>query len=180
MPMATAPPRSPSPYEVALQDAFFALDPEVRRAHLAPLVAAGSVDVEHGSHWLAKRLVRLLKLPDAGRATPVRLEVTTRGDELLWARRIGSVSLCTRQQAVGSGIEERAGLGTIAFRLEAKDGALLYRQTSFRVAGIHLPSAIAPHVDARVSAVAGGWHVEVRVTWRTHLVCRYAGRMGVA
>ena len=79
-----------SPYYAALDRAFEGLDPEVRRAHIAPLVAVGSVDVEHGSHWLARRLVTALKLPSAGPAQPVRLEVTAEGDELLWSRRIGS------------------------------------------------------------------------------------------
>ena len=177
-----APARMPasSPYEAALQGEFLALDPEVRRAHLAPLVAVGSMDVEHGSHWLAKRLVPVLKLPHAGPATPVRLEVTAEADQLLWSRRIGSVDLRTRQQAVGAGIEEHAGLGTITFQLRTEQGSLLYRQTSLRVAGIPVPRTIAPQVEARVSGLTGGWHVEVRVTWRTHLVCRYAGRMTLA
>ena len=180
MPTATARLRASSPYEAVLQEAFLALDPEVRRAHLAPLVATGSVDVEHGSHWMAKRLVTPLRLPAAGPSQPVRLEVTNDAGELRWSRRIGSVSLCTRQHAVGACIEERVGLGAIVFRLRAENGALLYRQTSFRVVGILVPSAMAPQVDARVSSVAGGWRVDVRVTWRTHLVCRYAGRMAVA
>jgi hypothetical protein len=51
---------------------------------------------------------------------------------------------------------------------------------SMTVAGIRVPGIIAPHVEALVSALPGGWHVDVRVTWRTHLVCRYAGRMAVA
>ena len=178
--MAPAARRTPSPYETALQDAFLALDPEVRRAHLAPLVAVGNVDVEHGSHWLAQPLIRILRLPTAGRLEPVRLDVTRDGDELVWSRRIGSLDLRTRQRAAGSGIEERVGPGTIVFDLIAENGALRYRQTSFKVARIPVPPAIAPQVDARVSAEAGGWRVDVRVTWRTHLVCRYAGRMTAA
>ncbi len=169
-----------SPYETALREAFLALDPEVQRAHLPPLVATGILDVEHGSHPLTKPLVKLMNLPRAGRAQAVRLEVTTDGDELIWMRRIGDVSLHTRQSAAGSCIVERSGLGRIVFRLRAEHGHLLYRQTAMTVAGIRVPRIIAPHVEARVSAAPGGWQVDVRVTWRTHLVCRYAGRMAVA
>lgn len=172
--------RRVSPYEAVLREAFLALDPEVQRAHLPPLVATGTLDVEHGSHPVTKPLVKLMNLPRAGRSQTVRLEVTIDGAELIWMRRIGDVSLHTRQGAAGSCIVERSGLGRIVFRLRAEHGNLLYRQTAMTIAGIRVPGIIAPHVDARVSAAPGGWHVDVRVTWRTHLVCRYAGRMAVA
>ena len=169
-----------SPYEAALGGAFETLPSEVRRAHVAPLVAVGTFDVDHGSHWITPALVKLLNLPEAGRGQMVRLEVAAHGDELLWARRIGAVSLLTRQRAAGRRIVERVGLGTIVFDVAARDGALVYQQCCLRVAGLPIPRFVAPLVNARVSAAARGWHVEVRVTWRTHLVCRYAGKMAVA
>jgi hypothetical protein len=169
-----------SPYEVALKDGFFALDPEVQRAHLAPLVATGRFDVERGSHWIAPVLAGLLALPVAGRGQPVQLEVIAQGNELLWTRRIGAVLLRTRQRASGPRIVERAGLGHIVFEVAGENGALLYRQTAVYFAGIPLPRFLAPGVRARVSAAPGGWDVEVRVEWRTHLVCRYGGRMVMA
>ena len=169
-----------SPYEAALGGAFERLPSDVRRAHLAPLIAAGTFDVDQGTHWMTPTLVKLLHLPEAGRGQPVRLEVTGHGNELLWARRIGAVSLRTRQRAAGRRIVERAGLGTIVFDVAARDGALVYNQCGLRVAGLWIPRVVAPFVSARVSAAPGGWHVDVRVTWRTHLVCRYAGNMAVA
>ena len=166
-----------SPYEAALGGAFEALPLEIRRAHLAPLVAQGTFDVDHGSHWITPTLVKLLKLPNAGRAQAVRLEVTMLGEELGWARRIGNVSLRTRQRAVGSQIVERSGLGTILFDLTARDGALVYRQSDLRIAGLPIPRVSAPMVRARVSAAPGGWYVDVVIEWRGHFICRYAGLM---
>ena len=169
-----------SPYEAALGGAFETLPSEVQRAHVAPLVAVGTLDVDHGTHWMTPTLVKLFKLPNAGEAQRVQLEVTARGKELFWARRIGAVSLRTRQRAAGPRIVERAGLGTIAFDVAVRDGALVYQQCGLRLAGLPIPRFVAPFVSARVSAVSGGWQIEVRVTWRAHLVCRYAGRMSVA
>src|SRR5690349_6289537 len=100
MPVATTRRPTGSPYEAALHDAFFSLHPQVQRAHLAPLSARGSLQVEHGPHWWTKPLIKLLKLPAAGVSEPVRLEVTAERDELVWARRIGAVDLRTRQRAV--------------------------------------------------------------------------------
>ena len=190
MPATVATSRMSSPYRAALGNAFETLAPEVQRAHLAPLAAAGIFDVEHGSSWFAPLLARLLKLPAAGRAQPVSLEVRAEGDQLLWTRHIGEVRLSTRQHAAGTHIVERAGLGAIVFALAAENGALVYTQVSFSVATLRLPRVVAPRVSARVSAAStfalrptadrrDGWHVEVHVAWRGHFVCRYSGPMAI-
>ena len=85
--------------------------------------------------------------------------------------------LRTRQQASGSRLVERSGLGRVSFDLAVEDGALLYRQSSIHVARLPVPSSLAPRVGAVVSATAAGWHVAVTVTWRGRIVCRYAGSM---
>jgi hypothetical protein len=170
-------PAMSSPYQVALGSAFKTLHSHVQRAHLPPLVAAGTFDVEHGSTWFAPLLARLLKLPVAGRAQSVRLELRGEGDRLLWTRHIGAVRVATRQHAAGTHIVERAGIGAIVFAVTVENGAMVYTQASFTVAKVPLPRAVAPHVSARVSSTRGGWHVEVHVAWRARLVCRYAGPM---
>ena len=142
---------------------------------MAPLRAEGTIDVEHGRGWLARAIIRLMKLPAAGPRQPVRLEVTQDTAGLVWTRRIGDTLLQTRQRASGTWIVERLGLGRIAFALTAEDGALLYRQASISVAGLPVPRWLGPTVSAAVSPHANGWHVEVTVTWRGRPVCRYAG-----
>jgi hypothetical protein len=164
-----------SPYEAVLGGAFASLHAHVRRAHLAPLRAEGTIDVEQGSGWRARLVIRLMKLPAAGPRQPVRLEVAEDGPELMWTRRIGRSILRTRQRASGSRLVERSGLGRIAFDLVVDDGALLYRQSSIHVAGLPVPSSLSPRVAAVVSPTADGWHVVVTVTWRGAILCRYAG-----
>jgi hypothetical protein len=168
-------PKSCSPYEALLGEAFASLHAHVRRAHLPPLSAEGTMDVEHGAGWLMPPMIRLMKLPAEGRGQAVRLDVIEDGPELLWTRRIGRSILRTRQRARGSRLVERSGLGRIAFDLAADHGALLYRQSSIHVAGLPVPSSLSPRVAAVVSATANGWHVVVSVTWRGRIVCRYAG-----
>ena len=106
----------------------------------------------------------------------MRLDVAEDGSELVWTRRIGESVLRTRQCArSGSRLVERSGLGRVSFDLAVEDGALLYRQSSFHVAGLPVPSSLSPRVGAVVSATADGWHVVVTVEWRGRIVCRYAG-----
>lgn len=166
-----------SAYEAVLGDAFATLDRGVQLAHLAPLVAHGTLDVEHGSHTLTPLLIKILKLPAAGTAQVVRLEVVSAGEGLAWIRQIGSTVLRTVQHARRHRIVEQYGLGRVEFELRAEHGSLEYRQVTMSVAGVQVPAFIRPRVGACVSAAPQGWHVEVVVTWRDHLVCRYAGEM---
>lgn len=167
-----------SPYRILLGTGFAALHPHVQRAHLAPLAAEGTLDVEHGAGWLTPLLIRVMNLPAAGRAQRVRLDVTPVDAEVDWTRRIGSSVLRTRQRAIGTLLVERHGIGRIAFALHVDDGALRYHQVSMRAAGIVIPSFLSPRVSARVSPERAGWSVEVTVSWRGDLVCHYAGTLG--
>jgi Domain of unknown function (DUF4166) len=167
--------RSSSPYQAVLGEAFASLHAHVRRAHLPPLRAEGTIDVEHGPEWLARPMIWLMKLPAAGPRQAVWLDVAGDGSELVWTRRIGGSVLRTRQRASGSRLVERSGLGRVTFDLSVEDGALLYRQSSIHLAGLPLPSSLSPRVVAVVSATTEGWQVAVTVTWRGRMVCRYAG-----
>ena len=166
---------SRSLYEAVLGEAFASLHAHVRRAHLPPLRAEGTLDVEHGPGWLARPIIWLMKLPAAGFRQPVRLDVAEDGSELVWTRCIGGSVLRTRQRASGSRLVERSGIGSISFHLAVEEGALFYRQASIHVAGLRVPASVGPRVTAVVSATAEGWRVEVTVTWRGRIVCRYGG-----
>ena len=177
--MASARPtaRNGSPYQAVLGAAFASLHPHVRAAHLPPLRAEGSVDVEHGAGWLARPVIWLMRLPAAGPRQQVLLDVAEEGSDLVWTRRIGGAVLRTRQRANGSRLEERSGLGRISFDLAVENAALRYRQSSIHVAGLPVPSWLSPRVGATVSATADGWSVVVSVTWLGRILCRYAGRI---
>jgi hypothetical protein len=164
-----------SPYQAVLGPTFASLHAHVRRAHLPPLRAEGTMDVEHGPGWLTPPMIWLMKLPAAGPRQQVRLNLDQDGPELVWTRRIGRSVLQTRQRAKSSRLVERSGLGRVSFDLTVEDGALLYRQSSIHVAGLRLPSSLGPFVGAVVSPTREGWSVAVTVKWRGRMVCRYAG-----
>ncbi len=177
MSLALAATKGCSPYQAILGEAFDSLHAHVRRAHIAPLRAEGAMDVTHGDGWVTQPIVWLMKLPAEGRQQSVRLEVADDGPALVWMRRIGHSILRTRQHARGSRLVETMGLGSISFDVSANDGALLYRHSTMRFAGARLPALLSPRVAAVVSGTAQGWHVDVTVTWRDRMVCRYAGEM---
>lgn len=171
---------SASPYEAVLGEALALLHPHVRRAHVSPLHAEGTIDVQHGPGALSKAFIRWMKLPAAGAGQQVELDVAGTGAELVWTRRIAGRVLRTRQRAIGTRLVERSGLGRVSFDLAVKNGALLYQQSSIHVAGVPLPHALSPRVSAAVSPTAIGWRVAVTVTWRERMVCRYAGEIAAS
>src|SRR5262245_3091412 len=166
-----------SPYQAVLGPTFASLHAHVRRAHLSPLRAEGTMDVEHGPGWLTPPMIWLMKLPAAGSRQLVRLNVDQDGPELVWTRRIGRSVLQTRQRAERSRLVERSGLGCVSFDLTVEGGALVYRQSSIHVAGLCVPASLGPLVGAVVAPTREGWSVVVTVTWRGRMVCRYAGTM---
>ncbi|MFI5385324.1 MAG: DUF4166 domain-containing protein [Fimbriimonadales bacterium] len=166
-----------SPYRELLGEAFESLHPNVRMAHLLPLDADGSFDVAHGTHRLAPLFAKLLRLPASGLGQPVklRLRAGSKPGEVVWRRQIGPSALNTVQFARSRRLFEKNGLGCVVFDLTARDGSLEYRQVALRFAGLRLPDALSPRVEAHVSPSAPGWNVEVVVTWHGHLICRYGG-----
>jgi len=167
----------PGLYRALLGDQFGSLHPAVQRAHAAPLRAEGAVDVVHGTHWLGPFLVWMMNLPAPGPRQPTTVDIRVSGCGLVWTRTIGASRFRTRQNAEGSLLVERLGLGRVAFALDVDAGALRYRQVSMSVARIAVPPSLGPRVSVGVCPASEGWHVQVEVTWRAHLVCRYSGVM---
>jgi hypothetical protein len=177
--------RASSPYHDVLGQTYSRLHPHVRLAHEAPLDAVGAVDVRHGRHPLTPFFVRAMHLPAEGHGQPVLLTVTlddapsaTGAPLMRWSRRIGATLLATRQFSRNRRLVEAMGPGSVEFELCVDDeGSLLYHHAASRFLRLPLPRALAPRVRARVAAAPQGWHVDVTVEWRTHLICAYAGSM---
>jgi hypothetical protein len=173
-----------SPYQALLGEAFDTLHPNVRRAHEAPLNAQGIFAVVHGTHRVTRILVALMKLPAAGIRVPVVLSVVLGPARMesgpltmRWQRRIGRTPLSTCQYAHRGFLVEENGLGRAVFSLRAANGCLLYEHAWLRFLFLRVPPALSSRVRARVSPDPQGWHVEVIVEWRGHLICRYWGTM---
>ena len=169
-------------YRTVLGAAFDALHPHVKEAHTAPVHATGIMDVVHGTHRFTRVLAAVFRLPAAGRSQMVTLDVTEEPRAagrfaMRWNRVIGDWTLRSRQTAHRGLLIEQHWPARIAFALREDAGSLVYEQRSIRVMHVPLWSRAAPQVRAEASPAASGWHVVVEVSWRGHLICRYAGEM---
>ena len=169
-------------YRTVLGAAFDALHPHVQEAHTAPIRATGTMDVVHGVHRFTRLFAAVFRLPAAGRSQIVTLDVTEEARaagrfEMRWNRVIGKWTLRSKQTARRGLLIEQHWPARIAFALREDAGSLVYEQRSIRVMQVPLWSGAAPQVRAEASPAARGWRVVVEVSWRGHLICRYAGEM---
>ena len=160
-------------YPQLLGDSWVGLAEGVRGLHCtgSAVHGVGFMRVTRGRNRLARWLASLLRLPAAGEAVPVTLVVTPSAAGEEWRRTFAGKPLVTRQWLGPDGIlVERAGLAEIRFRLEVRDGGLVFHQTgtTLRLGWLRfpLPRWLAPTVAARETPAgpSGGTAVSVRMT----------------
>lgn len=153
------PPSTVGLYAQLLGDRIAELAPQVAALHACHgcTRATGVLSVSRGAHPLARLLAVVLRLPRAGEAVPVGLEISRHGAQERWWRRFGDAPLlASRQLASDRGaLLERYGLLELRFDLRVADGALELRSTGARVAvrgiGVALPGWCSPRVQAVVA-----------------------------
>jgi hypothetical protein len=108
----------------------------------------------------ARVLGFLLRLPAAGAAVPVRLEIEVVGDRLEWRRCFGGDTLVSRHCVRDGLLLEAFGPFVCAFELDAGPRGLVYRQRRFGLRlgpwSLWLPRWLCPRVQGRCEASADG------------------------
>lgn len=142
-------------YPQVLGDAWYALDPAVRRAHAdgRRLRGVGHFRVEHGRGALTRLLVRAAGVPPPHEAAPVRILIERIGGRERWRRSIGGRPLVTEQYQGSNGtLVERFGPLKFSFQLIVDGGSLIYRQVTLALAlgrlQIPVPARLQLHIDA--------------------------------
>jgi hypothetical protein len=150
------------------------LDVAIQRLHDSgeAVHAVGLFQVRHGSDKLARMIARLARLPAAGKAVDIRLQVTARKDGEEWRRTFAGRPLVSMQSDRGAGLlVERLGIVEMRFRLEVAGGALNYQTVSaaLRLGSLRIPipRRLCPCVTACERAVGdmNQIHVSVDVTF---------------
>ncbi|HEU0177951.1 MAG TPA: DUF4166 domain-containing protein [Blastocatellia bacterium] len=153
------------------------LDVAIRRLHDSGRVvhADGVFQVRHGSNGLARTLARLARLPAAGEAVDVRLQITKQEEGEEWRRTFAGRPLVSAQSNRPDGrsngvMVERMGIIEMGIRLEVGGGALNYQTVSaaLRLGSLRvpLPRWLSPYITAWERAVGdmNQIHVSVEVT----------------
>jgi Domain of unknown function (DUF4166) len=116
-------------------------------------------------------MARLARLPAAGEAVDVRLQVTVQEEGEEWRRTFAGHPMVSMQYDRGAGLlVERMGIMEIRFRLEVVGGALNYRLAGaalrFGSLRVPLPYRLSPRVTAweRAAGDMNQIHVSVNVT----------------
>ena len=146
--------------------------------------AAGVFQVRHGSNRLARALARLARLPAAGEAVDVRLQVSAREEGEEWRRTFAGHPLVSLQSDPGVGLlVERMGIVEMRFRLAVAGGALSYQTVSavlrFGSLRVPLPHRLSPCVTAWERAVGDMNRIQVSVNVNLPLLGRLIAYDGI-
>jgi hypothetical protein len=168
-------------FERLLRERFGNLPPSVQSLHLqrGERTYRGFVDVERGSSLLSRFCALATRLPPAGRG-PITVHIgpSARGEQ--WMRRIGGHVMRSRLWDHGGLLNERLGLVTFGFRLDAIEGQLTWTVVRVRALGIPLPARAFRAVRAAESEHDGRYQFEVvaALPFAGPLV-RYKGQLDV-
>lgn len=164
-------------YRSLLGDHFNALHPHLRRAHESPLSAVGTADVRGAANPIANFLARRMRLPRAGDAVALRLEVTETPQGTEWNRFFGHSSTVTVQKVESGRMVERGGPATLDFDVCVFEGTVVYKSVGASLYGISLPKALAPRAKGVVSLTNEGWQVSVEINSVFGLLCAYRAEL---
>ena len=160
-------------YQKLLDASWPDLDVVLRRLHDSgeTVHAVGMFRVRRGNNRLARTIARLGRLPAAGEAVYVRLQVTAQEECEEWRRTFAGRHLVSVQSARGAGmLVERLGIVEMLLRLKVVGGALSYQTGSaaLRLGSLRvpIPYRLSPYVTAWEKAVGdtNQIHVTVDVT----------------
>lgn len=172
-------------YEKALGKHWPRLSKPIRDLHNRRLTLSwkGFFRIENGTHWLAKAIVLLMRLPRKTERTPLRLEIERFKNGEKWIRQIGAHRLVTTQFEGKHGriLERMDGL-EFAFDLRVKNGGIVYDQKGCGLRlgflFIPLPKILSPRIAAREHSTQK--NISVRVEIRAPiagLLVSYDGRI---
>lgn len=174
-------------YPKLLGDSWDCLHEALQRLHgsNAPVHAVGVLRVCRGSNALARLLARLARLPAAGEAVDIQLQISTRGSGQEWRRMFAGRPLVSLQYERPEGLlGERIKILEMRFRLKVIEASLHYQSRSAALClgalRVPLPRWISPRILAWEKPVAQGEQIAVSVEVRLPLLGRliaYDGKL---
>ena len=165
-------------YPRLLGPAWARVHPAVRALHLtgARKVVTGTLAVEEGRHWLARRLVCWLRLPREQPAHEVRLVKTPVDEGERWERFFGETEIVTLQRLGSEGIWERVGVWEMLVSVTEQDGALVHEHQRTRLCLLGLRLPWPRRLGPRGGAVEAA-NDEGQVDLSVRLIAPWAGRV---
>jgi Domain of unknown function (DUF4166) len=173
-------------YQKLLGASWPDLDVVLRRLHDSEetVRAVGVFRVRRGNNRLARTLARLARLPAAGEAVYVRLQVAAQEECEEWRRTFAGRPLVSMQSARGPGLlMERLGIVEMRLRLKVVGGALSYQTGSaaLRLGSLRIPIPyrLSPSVTAWEKAVGDTNQINVSVDVTLPLLGRLIAYDGI-
>jgi hypothetical protein len=171
-------------YRRMLGEAWDLLPPPLRAMHAVKdvMVADGTAVIERGAGLVSRLVARLMGFPPAGRDVPVTVTFRAAAGAEHWARAFGKCGFSSIQEQGRGRFErllcERFGPFCFGLALVVEDDRLRLVPRGWSLAGLRLPAAWAPRIEAYEFADQGRFHFHVAIDHRlTGLIVRYRGSL---
>ena len=163
-----------------LGDAWERLAPSLRAMHdvAGETTARGVATVERGASPLARLAAALAGFPPAGQDVPVEVVMQARDGRELWRRSFGGRPFASVMASGGDDalLWERFGPFAFGMALVCEHERLRWVMRRWRLAGVRLPVALAPRIEAVEIERDGRFHFDVAIAHLlTGLIMRYRG-----
>ena len=157
---------APTLYQRLLGKDFTRLPPILQQFHSLPEggCAEGVIAVERGAGVLRQVAAHISRLPKAGAAVPLRLQVMPQAGKELWLRHFDGQCVQTLQWQEGPYLVEKAGPLRFVFQLAADEHGLTFYPQPNRMCGLQLPERMTLRVSARARGAGDSWHITVTIT----------------
>ena len=167
-----------NPYKELLGEGWSRLSLGAVMAHTVPVCASGTFSVRHGRGLVGRLIAQLLRLPPAGEAKRVRVELQAEGERVRWIRSFDDHTFETLQWRSGDVLIEKVGSTQMIFRITEQVGSLVYKQIGAKWRGMPVPMTVS--VAAVASDSNNGWRVDVSVrAWPFGEICTYGGDLSI-
>lgn len=161
---------SPSPAERWFGEAFMRLHPRLQALHHEGGRLSGMVAFTTGrglAGWMGRRLMSRMRLRP-GEPARMTVEIAHDADVMRWRRRFGDGALLESVfRPIGRWPEgcwrERAGPLELELDVDLAEGGWRWRQRTCRLAGLRLPRALSPRVEAGKRVVGAVYRFEVEI-----------------
>lgn len=122
----------------------------------------GRCAVQRGRGALAAILATVTRLPDSNPDCPISIDIETRPGGETWTRRFAHHQMRSQLSVRDGRLDERVGLTTLTFKLEARDDSIVWVLRGARLLFLPLPLAWFAGTTASESIVDGRYSFDVR------------------
>jgi len=154
-------------YRQVLGDQFPTLDAAVQQFHdcRGQHIFVGFCAITPASHWLARGICCLLRLPRYATHAPFEFVLQADSRREIWLRKFPGISMRSTLRSDRQRLIEQLGMVRFTFDLASQQGSLTMQLQSVSLLGVPIPRWAHPQIHAVEHGVGDRFYFDVKARW---------------